>query len=50
VVYVVEGMRAGLLGTSAVSPTVGLLALTIADLLVISACLWALRTGWKLRG
>ncbi len=50
VLYVVEGMRAGLLGTSAVAPIVGLTALTLADLAVITACLVALRTGWKLRG
>jgi ABC-2 type transport system permease protein len=49
ILYIVEGMRHGLLGFSAVPPGVGLAALLAADALVVTACLMALRSGWKLR-
>jgi ABC-2 type transport system permease protein len=49
ILYLVEGMRAGLLGTAAVDPRVGLGALVAATGLLIAACLLVLRSGWKLR-
>jgi ABC-2 type transport system permease protein len=49
VLYLVEGMRYGLLGHSAVAPEVGLLFLLLLDVLGVGLCLWALRSGWKLR-
>jgi ABC-2 type transport system permease protein len=48
--YLVEGMRAGLLGTSAVDPRLGIAALAAACLLLVAASLLLLRSGWKLRG
>lgn len=50
ILYFVEGMRSGLLGTSVVNPLVGLAALTAATVLLVTALLLALRSGWKLRG
>jgi ABC-2 type transport system permease protein len=50
ILYLVEGMRAGLLGTSAIDPRLGLAALAAATAALVSACLLALRAGWKLRG
>jgi ABC-2 type transport system permease protein len=50
ILYVVEGMRAGLLGTSAVDPRIGLAALGAAAAVLVAAALALLRAGWKLRG
>ena len=49
ILYLVEGMRYGLYGTGAVAPAVGLLALAVFDAVMVGACLYALRIGWKLR-
>lgn len=49
ILYLVEGMRAGLIGTSAVDPAIGLLALAAGSGLLLLACLLVLRSGWKLR-
>lgn len=49
ILYLVEGMRAGMLGTGAVDPLVGLVALLIGTLGLVLACLLVLRSGWKLR-
>jgi ABC-2 type transport system permease protein len=49
ILYLVEGMRAGLLGTAAVDPAVGLAALAVGTLALVAACLLLLRSGWKLR-
>jgi ABC-2 type transport system permease protein len=50
ILYLVEGLRAGLLGTSAVDPRVGLAALAAATLALLAVALLLLRSGWKLRG
>lgn len=50
ILYLVEGMRYGLLGTAAVDPIVGLAALLGATVILVGACLLLLRAGWKLRG
>jgi ABC-2 type transport system permease protein len=50
ILYLVEGMRAGLLGTSAVDPRIGLAALLLASVALVAAALALLRSGWKLRG
>jgi ABC-2 type transport system permease protein len=50
ILYLVEGMRAGLLGTSALDPAVGLVALLAACAVLVAASLALLRAGWKLRG
>ena len=50
ILYLVEGMRYGLLGTAAVDPRIGLVALAAATLALVAACLVLLRAGWKLRG
>lgn len=49
VLYVVEGMRYGLLGTSTVSPGVPLLCLAGFDVVILLVCAGILRSGWKLR-
>lgn len=49
ILYLVEGLRAGLLGRSAVNPAVGLAALATAAALLVGASLLLLRAGWKLR-
>jgi ABC-2 type transport system permease protein len=49
ILYLVEGMRAGLLGTSAVDPAIGLAALAAGTAVLVAACLLVLRSGWKLR-
>jgi ABC-2 type transport system permease protein len=49
ILHIVEGMRYGLLGTSAVAPHIALAAMVGADLLLVALCLAALRSGWKLR-
>jgi ABC-2 type transport system permease protein len=49
ILYVVEGMRTGMLGTGAVDPLVGLTALVAATVHLLVACLLVLRSGWKLR-
>jgi len=49
ILYLVEGMRAGMLGTGAVDPLVGLVALAAACTGLVAACLLVLRSGWKLR-
>jgi ABC-2 type transport system permease protein len=50
ILYLVEGMRAGMLGTGAVDPLVGLIALVTGTVALVVACLLVLRSGWKLRG
>jgi ABC-2 type transport system permease protein len=49
ILYLVEGMRYGLIGTSAVDPNIGLAFLVGLDALAIGACVVAVRTGWHLR-
>ncbi len=49
ILYLVEGLRAGLLGTGAVDPRVGLVALLVATVGLVTACHLVLRSGWKLR-
>ncbi|AKU92428.1 ABC transporter permease [Vulgatibacter incomptus] len=49
VLYLVDGMRYGLLGTSAIEPAISLVLLIAFDVLAIGICLVVLRTGWKLR-
>jgi ABC-2 type transport system permease protein len=49
ILYLVEGMRHGLLGVSAVDPDLGLLALVTADVILCGLCATAVRVGWKLR-
>lgn len=49
VLYLVEGMRYGLLGRSAVNPEIGLFILLLIDVVSVALCLVALRRGWKLR-
>ena len=49
ILYLVEGMRAGMLGTGAVDPVVGLVVLAAATFGLVLACLLVLRSGWKLR-
>lgn len=50
ILYLVEGMRFGLIGSSSVNPWVGLAFLLAIDVLSVAACLYVLRKGWKLRG
>jgi ABC-2 type transport system permease protein len=50
ILYLVEGMRAGMLGTAAVEPLVGLIALAVVTAGLVVASLLVLRSGWKLRG
>lgn len=50
ILYLVEGMRAGMLGTAAVEPLVGLIALALVTAGLVVASLLVLRSGWKLRG
>jgi ABC-2 type transport system permease protein len=50
ILYLVEGVRFGLLGTAAVDPWIGLVALVAATAALVAACLLLLRAGWKLRG
>jgi ABC-2 type transport system permease protein len=49
ILYLVEGMRAGMLGTGAVDPILGLVALAVGTIGLVLACLMVLRSGWKLR-
>jgi ABC-2 type transport system permease protein len=49
ILYLVEGMRAGLIGTAAVDPALGLAALALGTVALVGACLLLLRSGWKLR-
>ena len=49
ILYLVEGMRAGMLGTSAVDPLIGLVALGLGSAALVVASLMVLRSGWKLR-
>jgi ABC-2 type transport system permease protein len=49
ILYLVEGMRAGMLGTGAVDPILGLVALAVGTVGLVLACLLVLRSGWKLR-
>lgn len=49
ILYVVEGMRYGLIGSSSVNPWVGLTFLAVFDVAAIALCLFVLRKGWKLR-
>jgi ABC-2 type transport system permease protein len=49
ILYLVEGMRAGMLGTAAVDPFVGMVALLLSAAGLVTACLLVLRSGWKLR-
>jgi ABC-2 type transport system permease protein len=49
ILYVVEGMRYALLGTSAVRPLPSLLGLVVFDVLIVGTCVFAFRKGWKLR-
>jgi ABC-2 type transport system permease protein len=49
VLYLVEGMRYGMIGKSAANPTVGLLVLAGFAAVAVGACLVAVRSGWKLR-
>ena len=50
ILYVVEGMRYGLIGNSSVDPWVGLGFLVVFDAAAVALCLFVLRKGWKLRG
>jgi ABC-2 type transport system permease protein len=50
ILYLVEGMRAGMLGTAAVDPVIGIVSLALATMGLYAACLAILRSGWKLRG
>lgn len=49
VLYLVDGMRYGLIGHATADPTLGLIFLTLLDLLVLALCVGLLRKGWKLR-
>jgi len=49
ILYVVEGMRYALIGSSAVNPWTGLGFLVIFDAAAVALCLYVLRKGWKLR-
>ncbi len=49
VLYVVEGMRFAVLGTSSISPWVSLLGLLVFDALAVGICVAIFRRGWKLR-
>lgn len=49
VLYLVEGLRYGLLGTSAVDPAFSLAGLVVFDAGVVLLCMAVLRSGWKLR-
>lgn len=49
VLYLVDGMRYGLLGVTNVNPNVTLLVLVAVDALIVGACLFVLHKGWKLR-
>jgi ABC-2 type transport system permease protein len=49
ILYLVEGMRSGMLGAGAVDPLVGLVALLLGTTGLVVASLLVLRSGWKLR-
>lgn len=49
ILYVVEGMRYGLIGRSAVDPNIGLIFLVVFDLVAVGLCLFVLKKGWKIR-
>lgn len=49
ILYLVEGMRYGLLGQSAVDPNVGLAFLVVFDVVAVGLCLFVLQKGWKIR-
>ncbi|HEY0840260.1 MAG TPA: ABC transporter permease [Vulgatibacter sp.] len=49
VLYLVEGLRYGLLGSSAVSPGISLACLAAFDVGILLLCGAILRSGWKLR-
>ena len=49
VLYLVEGMRHGLLGQSAVDPNIGLVAFLVGDVALIAIAALLVRSGWKLR-
>ncbi len=49
ILYLVEGMRYALLGTSTVDPRLSLLFLLVFDALALWLCHFVLRRGWKLR-
>lgn len=49
ILYVVEGMRYGLIGASSVDPWAGLGILVVLDVAAIALCYYVLRKGWKLR-
>lgn len=49
ILYVVDGMRYALIGSSSVDPLVGLGFLVVFDAVSIAICIQVLRVGWKLR-
>ena len=49
VLYLVEGLRYGLLGTSVVPPGLSLAGLAVFDAGILFLCMAVLRSGWKLR-
>ena len=49
ILYLVEGMRFGLIGSSGVDPMIGLGFVSGLDALAVLACVLVLRSGWKLR-
>ncbi|MFN7132370.1 MAG: ABC transporter permease [Myxococcales bacterium] len=49
VLYLVEGMRYGMLGRSSTDPVLGLAILTALTVGAVWACVAVIRTGWKLR-
>jgi len=49
ILYLVEGMRHGILGVSAVDPNLGLAALAVADVALVAICALLIRSGWKIR-
>lgn len=49
ILYLVDGMRYGLIGHASTNPGVGLLFLAALDAMVIGLCVTLLKRGWKLR-
>lgn len=49
ILYLVEGMRYGLLGASAVDPNVGLAFIVVFDAFAVALCMYVLKKGWKIR-
>lgn len=49
VLYLVEGLRYGLLGSSSTDPRLGLMILLVLTVAACAACVLVIRSGWKLR-